>query len=311
VLTDPGESFVVSSLGWVDGGALWILDVASARSRLAPLSEARHLTLHGGKAGHFAVVHHYDDERLAITAHSFDDPAAILSQAIIAGESTSLEGPLSPWAHLPRHYIAHLVQRARVGYALVSIDEAQGLVLQKFEWYEHAYDKGYQGIVGVAEVPDSRLLLISVQRSSKVVVYDPHTSRQVATFALCGRQGNPTLQFRSRARELWAVDYDTIVKVTPDSWGVVKSRRLQGASRGTAQFIGSFSFDAHETLCAVARPFSGDIVALDPKTLRTRYRAKVGGQPLEVAVLGGHRVFARDWKTGSLLTGRLRRAWFG
>ena len=311
MLTDPRESCVVSSLAWVDGGALWILDVASARSRLAPLSEAKHLTLHAGKSGHFAVVHHYDDDRLEITAHSFADPAAILSRGIVAGDSRSIEGPLSPWSHLPRHYIAHLAQRARVGYALVSIDEAQGLVLQKFERYDSAYDKGYQGIVGVAEVPDSHLLLIAVQRSSKVIVYDPQALRQVGSFVLCGRHGNPTLKFRSSAHELWAVDYDTITKVEPDSWGVLKSRRLQGASRGTAQFIGSFSFDAHETLCAVARPFSGDIVGLDPKTLRTRYRAKLGGQPIEVALLGEHRVFARDWKSGSLLTGKLRRVWFG
>jgi hypothetical protein len=91
---------------------------------------------------------------------------------------------------------------------------------------------------------------------------------------------------------------------------VERSRKLQEAASGTAQFIGAFAFDEAETLCAIARPFSGDIVGIDPDTLRTKYRAKVGSQPLEVALLRDRRVFARDWKTGNLLTAELSRAWF-
>jgi len=73
------------------------------------------------------------------------------------------------------------------------------------------------------------------------------------------------------------------------------------------QFIGQFAFDADEQVCAVARPFSGDVVGLDPKTLELRYRAELGKQPLEVAVLRDLRVFARDWKTGEILKGALGR----
>ena len=175
-----------------------------------------------------------------------------------------------------------------------------------FEWYDDSYDKLYQGIVGVTEIPDSDLVLVSVQRSSTLIIYDPNARRKVGEFSLSNGHGNPTLHFRGPG-ELWAADYDTLLKIEPGSWRVLESRRLQDAAAGTAQFIGEFAFNRDEAICAVARPFAGDVIGLDPKTFRTRYQAKIGGQPLEVAVLDDRRVYARDWKSGRLLQGSLRR----
>lgn len=309
MLTDPSERFVVSSLGWVDGGALWIHDLRSSQTRLAQIGEAKYLSLHGGSGGHFAVVHHYDGDRLAITAHSFDEPSAVLARAVISGESRRFEGLSAPWSSVPRFYVAYLVQAAWSDFALVSIGREEP-TLQTFDWFDDSYDKGYQGVVGVTEIPNSGEILVSVQRSSRVILYDPVARQKRGEVVLSGGHGNPTLFFRQRAAELWADDYDTLVKVDPTTWRVERSRKLQEAAAGTGQFIGQFSFDATETLCAVARPFSGDIVGIDPYTLRTTYRAKVGSQPLEVAVLGDRRVFARDWKTGNLLAAELSRARF-
>jgi hypothetical protein len=151
-------------------------------------------------------------------------------------------------------------------------------------------------------------LIISVQRDSSPVIYDPETRRKVGALTLAGNFGNPHLYFRRTAPELWADDYDTILKLDSESWRALKSTRVQHAAQGTAQFIGQFAFDAEERVCAVPRPFSGDVVGLDPSTLEVRYRAEVAKQPLEVAVLGDLRVFARDWKTGELSTGMLRPA---
>lgn len=309
MLTDPAERFVVSSLGWVDGGALWILDVRSSQARVSEIGDAKYLSLHRGSAGHFAVAHHYDGDRLVITAHSFDAPSAVLSRVIISGESRRFEGPFEPWSNVPRFYVAYLVQPAWSDFALVCIDREEP-TLQTFDWFDDSYDKGYQGVIGVTEIPNSGQLLVSVQRSSKVVLYDPVTRQKRGEVLLSGGHGNPALFFRTQVAELWADDYDTVVKVEPNTWRVVQSRRLQKAASGAAQFIGQYSFDGAESLCAVARPFSGDIVGIDPGTLRTKYRAKVGSQPLEVALLHDRRVFARDWKTGNLLAAELVRAWF-
>lgn len=309
MLTDPAERFVVSSLGWIDGNALWILDVRSSQASVVQIGDGKYLSLHRGSAGHFAVAHHYDGDRLAITAHSFDAPSAVLSRVIISGESRRFEGPLEPWSNVPQFYVAYLVQPGWSDFALVSIGR-EGPTLQTFDWFDDSYDKGYQGVIGVTEIPNSRQLLVSVQRSSKVILYDPVARQKCGEVVLSGGHGNPSLLFRSHVAELWADDYDTVVKVDPNTWRVVRSRKLQEAASGTAQFIGQYSFDAAESLCAVARPFSGDIVGIDPDTLRTKYRAKVGSQPLEVALLRDRRIFARDWRTGNLLTAELGRAWF-
>lgn len=310
MLTDPEERFVVSSLGWVDGGALWVLDVHSSQVRLERIGDARYLSIHRGSAGHFSVVHHYDGDRLEITAHSFDIPSAVLSRVIISGETRRFEGPVAPWSKVPRFYVAYLVQPSWSDFALVSVDP-EGPTLQTFDWFDDSYDKGYQGVIGVTEVPNSENVLVSVQRSSTLILYNPLARQKRGEVMLAGGHGNPKLLFRRRVAELWADDYDTVLKVEPTTWRVKQSRQLQEAAPGTAQFIGQYSFNQTETLCAVARPFSGDIVGIDPDTLRTKYRATVGAQPLEVALLGDQRVFARDWKTGNLLSGKLSRVWFG
>ena len=61
----------------------------------------------------------------------------------------------------------------------------------------------------------------------------------------------------------------------------------------------------------VARPFSGDVVGIDAATLKIRRSAKLGREPLELAALPGGEVVARDWKTGDVLHGKLKRRWFG
>jgi len=310
VIIDPHERTIVSSLGWIDGGALWVLDVRSNRHRTVRIGDAEHLSLHRGTGDLFAVVHHFDADRVEITGHSFAEPHEVISRCIISGTARRIEGDTTVWSSLPRHYVAYLVQPAWSEFALITV-EPDNLSLQTFEWYNDTYDKGYQGIVGVVEVPDSHLTLVSVQRNSEPVIYDPVARRKIGQIALAGNHGNPTLYFRRTERELWADDYDTILKLAPQSWRVMKSRKFQEAAGAMSQFIGQFSFDTAESVCAVARPFSGDVVGLDPRTLRIRYRAKVGKQPLAVAVTRDLRVFARDWDTGDTLHGKFRRVWFG
>jgi hypothetical protein len=138
-------------------------------------------------------------------------------------------------------------------------------------------------------------------------------------FELAGAAGNPKLQFRTTAPDLWAIDYDTLVVVDPRTWRVTRSAGLQEGgplppglpetikSRVSArQFVGEFAFDAREELCVIARPFSSDVIAVEPSSLRVTHTAALGAQPLEVAILKDHGVVARDWKSGELLRGELQ-----
>ncbi|MCI0483250.1 MAG: hypothetical protein L0Y78_01575 [candidate division NC10 bacterium] len=300
----------LSAMGWVDRGSLWCFDPTREIETRIPLSDANYLSLHAGSNDYFSVVHHFDGNRVEVTAHRFAAPPDVLSRASVGNGSSRLTGDLSVWEFLPRYYVAYYTCPAWSDFALLCIDQHRGTVeVQTFDWYNEDYDKGCQGIVSVTEVPGQDLLIVSIQRDSHPVLYDPIVRRKVGQIGLAGRGGNPRLYFRRTAGELWADDYDTIVRIDPASWRVLASRRLQSAAEGCAQFIGKFAFDSAESVCTVARPFSGDVIGLDPRTLRIWYRCKTGGQPLEVGILGDMRVFARDWKSGALLKGRLRRRW--
>jgi hypothetical protein len=127
---------------------------------------------------------------------------------------------------------------------------------------------------------------------------------------LGGHGGNPRLALRDSGKEVWARDYDTLVVIGTADWQVLRSARLQNAFTGTQQFIGDFAFAPDQALCAVARPFRGDVVAVDLASLKIKSSAKLGRQPLEAVALPGGKIVARDWKSGDLLLGALERRWF-
>jgi hypothetical protein len=309
MLTNAAEDFVISNLGWVDGGGLWTFRVGEQRARRVVLGNAKYLTLHAGTDGHFSLVHHGEGSRVEITVHHFDDLGAPLGRAAVDAEGSTVSGPPSIWSRVQTNYTAFYKGPSWSDYALVRVDPSKlSVSLQQFDWYNDEYDKGYQGIVGVTEIPGDSLLLIAVQRESRLVLYDPIAQAKRGLVELAARGGNPSLFFRSRASELWAVDYDTIVKVDPTSWRILSARRLQGKdSQGANQFIGDVWFNRNEAMCIVARPFSGDVIVVDPENLKPRFRCQTGQQPLQAVALADGEVVARDWKTGSLLQGKLRK----
>lgn len=148
--------------------------------------------------------------------------------------------------------------------------------------------------------------MIGVQRSSVLVIHDPETRQKAGEVTLAGRAGNPRPFFRVTAPELWAIDYDTLLRVQTTDWQVVAARCLQRRVLPAGQFVGDFTVDHDERYCVVPRPFSRDVVVVEMETFKRKLRATVAGQPLE-AVQVDERVVARDWKTGALLTAKLRR----
>ena len=311
MLIDSHGRTVVSSLGWVDHASLWVLRPPSAAPEHIPLGEARHLSLHAGDGDVFAAAHHFEADRFAVTVHAFHDPARILARAEIDRGGAQLEGDASVWSRVPRHYTTYF-QPSASGYCLMRVRSAEGDVeAQALDWFDARYDKGYQAVVGATEIPGRDEVIVAIQRDSRPVIHDPRIRAQVGALELCGRLGNPTLRFRRHANELWADDYDTLVVLEPGSWRRLRSRRLQGAPFGTGEFIGRFCFDADEQSCYVARPYSRDVVTLDPRNLRVRSRCRFDAQPFEAVGLDDGTVVARDWKSGVLLRGPLRRVWLG
>jgi hypothetical protein len=307
MIANPERTVVVSSLGWVDHDALLIFDVAtSVAERRALGNGARYLSLHYSGSDYFSVGHHFDGAQVDLTIHPFSDPPRILASASINERGSKLLGDGLLWMKVPTIYIAYLAFEPWKESVLLRIcAEAERVEVQPFDWFDDTYDKGYQGPMGALTLPGGEFALISVQRSSDLVLHELATGKKKRTVGLAGRGGNPSLQFRNGMREIWASDYDSLVVLDAEQLRVVRSARLQSSAPGTQKFIGEYSFVAGEQHCVVARPFSGDIVQIDVQTLEVTSSARTGGQPLEAVALPRGQVVARDWKSGDLLNGRL------
>ena len=113
---------------------------------------------------------------------------------------------------------------------------------------------------------------------------------------LAHRGGNPRLR-KLTGSSLAASDYDTICLVDIEKRTLTASDVLQPpAPPNTAQFIGDYTFGT--SALAVARPFSGDVIRLDPTSLAVLERATVAGEPLSICMVSERAFVTRDWKTG-------------
>lgn len=313
MIVNAASTQAVASLGWVHKGSLWVYKIGDASPRIHELSDAKCLTVKAGTNDFFSIVHHWDGDKVEISAHNQSEPHRPISSVSLQGadpvsasRSSTFLGGKSVWRELPRAYVAF----AFGDYHLFLIEADGDISVHGFPWYSNtSYDKVYQGIVGVEEVPNSRLLIVSVQRDSNPILYDPEARAVVRKLVLANRFGNPAFKFRASANEFWATDYDHVVKLDATTLDVTASRRLQKGTRQVMrQFIGEFSFCRHESLCLVARPFGGDVIGLDCDKMRPTHRVSLGRQPLEAGLLGDDTVVALDWKTGEFLMGELRRS---
>ncbi|HEX6164920.1 MAG TPA: hypothetical protein VFZ31_16250 [Vicinamibacterales bacterium] len=303
MITDRDRTMVLSSLGWVDGDAIWCFDVQSGAARVIPQNTgARYTSLHSAGSERFVAVHHFDGARFLASVGLFSAPEITVSSAGYENGRTSLTGNADTWAGLPQLFVCYLAAPWN-DFVLIKIESGH-VHIQRLEWYDSSYDKGYQGIVDVIALADPRYALVSVQRSSELVLHDLETGKAERKVGIGAQSGNPRLTLRNGGRELWANDYDTLVIIDTQSWRVLRKKRLQSAKGGTGQFIGDYSFSADGT-CCVARPYSGDVIALDQR-LRIRKSAKLGRQPQEAVELPNGEVIARDWKTGDLLKGPMQ-----
>ena len=312
MLISPDRRFVVSHLGWVDKASLWVYDVEKDRVNLVPAGNAKYLSLYPCRDEHqFLVFHHFDGKLIRLTIHTFANPAIPVCTVERSAETSQFTGDVSALQTAPRFFVAFYNPGQDGDDYLISLDWTQSIIeTERFEWYNDAYDKDYQSIVGVIELASGELV-VSIQRDSHPIVYDPRTKTVLRKLTLAGRLGNPKFRFAKQGRELWADDYDTILKLDSVTLERKKWRRLQGALTGTAEFIGDWSFNEDESLCLVSRPFSGDVVAISTENLKTKYVAKTGRQPLQAVIVNNGDIIGRDWKTGDLLKGSLRQTWFG
>lgn len=311
MIVDSTERLVIDNMGWVDDAALWYLDLATDVVRRVSLGPGGYLTLMRGKGDLFVAVRRESAAAIEATVHSAASPQNVLARVRVDQGRATFGGQADLWAAVPHAFVADHSRFANVVRPLLFlVDHRRSTVdIQELSWYTAGYDLMYQGLLDRVVVPDSDLLLMPIQRDSEPAIYDLTECQKIGTIKLAGRNGNPTLHFRRTASELWADDYDTILRLDTKSWHVRDSLRLQedivrterGRGSRSGAFIGEYCFDLDEVHCAVARPFSGDVVLLDTASFKQTVRVPIGSQPLQVALLRDGRVIARNWKTGNLL----------
>src|ERR1700680_1331725 len=204
----------------VDGGKLWSYGTGDQQFQQVYLSDAKWLSLIRGANDYFALIHQYEDRSARLTAHSCQNIAETISsielnvedirfEALSKSAVSEIAGETSVWSFLPKSYI---IRAFTEPYLLLVDWNRADAQIQPLPWYKESYDTMYQGLLEAIDIPGSSLVSISVQRDSEPVLYDPTKRQIIRKLRLGDGRGNPQLFFRSKEPELWATDYDTLVR---------------------------------------------------------------------------------------------------
>lgn len=293
MIYDAAAQVVVGNLGWVDKGALWVFDLQTRTESRLVVEGAGFLSLRAGQNGLFRLVHHQSAD-CGVSIRSIRKPDIELASMRVERGRPRFFGDLDLWRFVERAVVLVTGQRQR----LFLIDAPGGRLIDlDRSWFTEAnYDLGYQGLTDCLSLAGTDRIIVSVQRSSRLVVIDSRRNERVGSITLAGRGGNPQLRQHSHV-DLVASDYDTLCLVDAKKLALMGATRLQEADASNKQqFIGDY--DLGSTTCAIARPFSSDVLLVDLPHFNVLSRTPVGGQPLAVCMTSKSHFLTRDWQTG-------------
>lgn len=283
-------------LGWIDGGGLWTWDAATGQERRIPVPAARYVRIDHHAEGIVRLTW-IDGQTTVVSLRACATPDREQARLTFGDRGYRFTGEASIWGE---------AFSLLFGDRLRLVDgRAQTVTVLDMSWFnDEVYDRGYQAPVDSLWLPDLGRVIVSVQRSSRLVEVDVAANAPIGFIDLADRGGNPRLA-RLSGNRFVASDYDVICLVDGQSGAVCSSPVLQPPlPPNTHQFIGDYA--VHGDRCAVARPFSGDVLLLDIEGFATRDSIQVGGQPLEVCFTSESAFVTRDWKTGIVRTGTFR-----
>lgn len=297
MIFDPDTNTAFGSLGWVDHDSLWCCEVGTRAERRIAVPGARHVSVHRHGNGLLRLVHH--GEEAVASIRSCDCPEVELASLRPDAEGWRFHGDSTLWGD----HLALLLIAASGAPELLLVDgPAETVRRLDLDWFnDENYDRGYQGLVDCLALPAAGLVVVSVQRSSELVLIDPERNVQVGSIRLTGAGGNPQLR-RWSPTTFFANDYNSLCLVDAESRLAKCSGVLQPAAPpNTGQFTGDY--DLGEATCVVARPFSGDVLQLEIDSFAVLGRVSVPGQPLSVCKTSDRSFLTRDWRTGKLESG--------
>jgi hypothetical protein len=244
------------------------------------------------------------------------EPSRALARTWWSRSGIGHEGDGDAWSNLPPFQLANDPE-----FPLAFTLTIDGVLLPlDLDWYnDQDYDRGYEYLSCLVREPNTGDLLVGMYRSGNIIVCDPGTGAKKRQVTLPNKYHSSKLIVDQGRNVLWAMGYDTLFRLGLPSLDVESSRLIQGPvyssemdkiTHGAVVMTGAFAGDMvlqaeYDRIC-VARPFSGDVQALDLVSLDAVAVAKTGGEPLDLAVIGDE-VVARALKTGDVLRGRLEK----
>ncbi|HEY3676416.1 MAG TPA: hypothetical protein VGK84_10545 [Candidatus Tumulicola sp.] len=291
---------VIGNLGWIDKGRLWIYDVATKRVRKSETKSDRYVKVR--RFGDLIQLNQSHGSTATISLRRIERLDEDVAELNIGTSDAQFAGDSTLWRTVDPTLLVKQPSKSIV----IHID-ADNLAVRRLDlsWYNgQTYDLGYQGLVDAMTLPDQKHALVSVQRSSKLVLIDIESNKKTGEIELADGHGNPLFKI-NEGNAIVTVDYDTICRVDLERGVTILRRLLQEGHGNSRQFVGDAT-GVNSTGVLVPRPFSGDVLVLDRETFEPIRRGVTGQQPLEAVVTPENVVIARDWKTGNVLTAPLK-----
>ena len=104
MINDSNYKYVISNLGWVDKGNLWIYSLEKNDVENFKLSDSQYLSIHKGENDYFSVGHYFNDTRFDITVHHFSDPTKIVCKLSFDNFKNTVDGDINLLNHIGKLY---------------------------------------------------------------------------------------------------------------------------------------------------------------------------------------------------------------
>jgi len=281
VIVDDSGRYVLTQL---NGTTLWRYDRRwRSVETYRPYGDVEFSVVEGKH--HLATVSQPEaGGEIEVVVRSPKSPADALASAKYI-DTWLFDGDSPMWANVPEYVITR--QKDGQNGLLRIEDDAEIDPLE-----------GFEGAHAIAQVPNSRLVVIA--GPGAYTVYDPIARRAIRHYQLASGNQSPSLRFRNE-EELWLNDVDTMLKIETRQFEVIDAagseveHHVEEEIPGKLGGFGRWTFAADNELCVVTRPNVGDVLVLDVVSMLPVARGVFAkGVPIEAALVGRNTVVAVD-----------------
>lgn len=285
MLLEPREKVIVLLKYAGSAISMVVHDLALDVTRQYKLGKATGGRLHPGNDGYFSLE--LDGRRMHVTVRNFDAPDDVLCACSVSCFNRKLVGPTSPWSHVPKHYVRWVDLTFGPPYSLITINPDMGVSSKPIMWFDSKYDFPYVFITNVTAVPNSPLVLMTLQRSAYLYIHDTSSNCLNGRIQLKGSAGSHRPLWSREGDILIAASYDTLNLIDRKDWRITHQHPFNTA-------IGEPSLSSDGSLLLVPCPYLGEVHVLDLKTLEPRGRAITEGKPVSAVLLRDGRLYFQD-----------------